>query len=265
MTSKKCNLVISSGISGIVEVSATHWLDRIKTKQQEQMLIGINKNLYQTLKNIYSIEGLRGFFVGIIPKFVGVIPIRTIYWTTIVQMNLFVKDHNTNLIIKNLVPGLVAGSVQTILDNPIEVLKIRLMTNTNNKVDSKVNFNFNNLKSLYVGFLPTILRNSIFAIIVASSIQKFGTKKENKFLAGAIGGFFGSVLSQPFDVVKTEMQRFKTIKNLSMSQTMINIGKHNPLHLWSGGSMRASIAFLNMGIGYYVMDSCYNLLKNINW
>lgn len=251
-------LPISAGLSGIAEVSVTHWLDRIKTKKQEYTLKGIKINLYDTLKNIYLSGGLGNFYIGILPRLIGIFPMRMVYWTTIIKMNKYVENYTSN--IKYIMPGLVAGSVQTLIDNPIEVLKIKLMTKQTESVCVNNSFesNFNKLKKLYTGFTPTILRNSIFAVVVSSFVQQCGTKTDNKFLIGAIGGFIGSVLSQPFDVVKTELQRTnKNILNKSthnMLTTFVKIIKKNPLDLWSGGLMRSILAFANMGVGFYTLS-----------
>lgn len=246
MTSKN-NLPISAGISGIIEVSATHWLDRIKTKQQELMLTGINKNLYETSINIYKCGGLKGLYVGILPRIIGIIPMRIAYWTTLIKINTYVENYK-NSFVKCLMPGLIAGFVQTLLDNPIEVIKIKLMTKK--QFDNNIHFD---LKKLYVGFVPTVIRNSIFAISVSLSIQIFNNT-ENKFYAGAFGGLIGSFISQPFDVIKTELQRSKTTnQNNTTFRTLLKLGK-NPYNLWKGGSLRSVIAFLNMGIGFYSLN-----------
>lgn len=283
--------VLPGAISGVVEVITTHPLDRIKTKMQELML-ELNKNNRNSLKPsflnatkvIYKESGFKGFYLGIIPRIGGVIPMRMTYWTTMTQMNNIVESKNFNCrfntndymivdkYIKYVFPGLVAGSIQTIIDNPIEVAKIRLMTKKNN-TDSKLSelklYSKEGIKSMYVGFIPTVIRNSIFAVFVSSFVKIYGEKKENKFISAAIGGALGSIFSQPFDVIKTEFQRIKKItdnsnnsnKKIGTFELMLKIAKNNPSQLWAGGSMRCIQAFFNMGIGFLALSHIQNFIN----
>lgn len=259
-------LPISAGFSGIIEAGSTHWLDRIKTKMQELTLDKKSGNIMNATKSIYLESGLSGFYLGIVPRIIGIVPMRVIYWSTMVKMNSMVV--NSSHIVQYILPGLVAGSVQTILDNPIEAIKIQLMTRGKNKKEQLNITTFSDVKKLYIGFMPCLIRNTIFAVVVASSVKKFGQKQENKFLAGAIGGFVGSVLSQPFDVIKTELQRCKTnntkIKiNTNTFKMLYDIAKNNPRELWSGGSMRCTLAFLNMGIGFHTLGHIHKSFENL--
>lgn len=242
-------LPLSAGLSGVIEVLSTHWIDRIKTKTQELVLTGSSVNFSGTIKNIYSTSGITGFYTGIVPRLVGIIPMRMTYWTTMIKMNGLVE--NQNLMIKSFAPGLIAGFAQTLLDNPIEMLKTQLMTN--NKVKKLFN-----VRTLYKGFVATLVRNQIFAIIVAISISGC-ENKTNKFWAGACGGFIGSILSQPFDVIKTEIQRSNSTST-SITDILRRVGKF-PLKLWSGGTTRCSMAFLNMGIGFYALGHIQKLFE----
>lgn len=264
-------LPISAGVSGIAEASMTHWLDRIKTKMQELTLEHKNGSLQNSIKTIYSESGFVGFYSGIVPRVIGIIPMRIIYWSTMIKMNSLVE--NQKPIVKYVFPGLVAGSVQTILDNPIEAVKIQLMTRgANNTLPPILNIkSIDCIKKLYVGFVPCVLRNSIFAVVVASTVKKYGQKQEHKFMAGAIGGLVGSILSHPFDVAKTELQRYKKIndtnniisKQKSSFVILSEIAKENPLQLWSGGLMRCVLAFFNMGIGFYTLGYIQKTVSEI--
>jgi hypothetical protein len=221
---------------------------------QELTLENKNGSFRNATKIIYNDHGLIGFYSGITPRLIGIIPMRIVYWTTMIKMNTLVI--NEKPIIKYLLPGLIAGSIQTIIDNPIEILKIQLMTK-----EKHIKLKINNIKNLYVGFTASLLRNSIFAIVV-SSIVNVNTnyfKNDNKFIVGAFGGLLGSILSHPFDTIKTELQRFKNIQTLSTTSintfdVFFKIIKNNPKKLWAGMEMRCLLAFFNMGIGFYTLE-----------
>ena len=86
-----------------------------------------------------------------------------------------------------LVAGIVGGATQTLIDNPIEIMKINLMNNE--KTGIKELFN-------QYGFVPTLLRNMGFAICI-SSICFDNKNKSNceKFLYSSGAGLLGSFLT----------------------------------------------------------------------
>ena len=246
------SIIIASSISGIIEVCVSHPLDRIKTQMQ---IVALNNssqiNIISIIKNIYHTNKLKGFYVGILPRLIGIVPMRLTYWSTMTfSSNYFLHNNASNLTL-NLLPGLITGIAQSIIDNPIEVMKIKLMAkNPNIKMNMKINIKINNL---YQGFGYLLGRNILFAIPVAHSIKTYG--KENPFLAGAIGGLIGSIISHPFDVIKTEKQRhtYNHIHNPSQ----ITLRK-----LFTGLSMRCSLSFVNMGVGFVVFNYINNTLLN---
>ena len=112
------------------------------------------------------------------------------------------------------------------------------------------------ISNIYQGFNYLLARNIIFAIPVAYSVKNYG--KEEPFLAGAIGGIIGSIISHPLDVIKTERQRCKdTSLNNSKKITLLNLALSNPKLLMSGLTMRTSLSFVNMGIGFMVFNYIY--------
>lgn len=257
---------VSAGLSGIIEALTTHSLDRLKTEMQKSALIGNPTRIIETSKNIYKAGGFSNFYSGIIPRLCGIVPMRFVYWTSMQKMNEFVENKLTHIpiIFKYTVPGLVIGSVQTILNNPIEVMKIKLMTKeVNDNLNIKI-FTFHGIKKVYAGFIPTIVRNCIFAICVSSIAQIY--KDENKFCTGAAGGFIGSLLSQLFDMVKTELQRYRTndsdIKTKNMFKVLHNVYKENPSKLWAKSTMRCSLGIINMGVGFYAFGVISEFLNN---
>lgn len=258
---------IASSLSGIIEVAVSHPLDRIKTEMQIVTLNNSKSNILTTVKHIYKNNKIKGFYSGIIPRFIGIVPMRLMYWSSMTlssdyinQNKNFLNSHNIKYIslnasnfIINLIPGLVTGIAQSLIDNPIEVAKIKMMSGSS---DIKIS-------NLYQGFNYLLARNILFAIPVAYSIKNYG--KENPFLAGSLGGLIGSIISHPFDVIKTERQRNKNIKCELKKITLTQMIYKNPSGIFSGLTMRCSLSFINMGIGFLVFNNLYKgLYKLIN-
>jgi len=241
---------IAGSISGIVEVLVSHPIDRIKTEMQTLALTNSNSTIRSAIKNIHAVDGINGFYSGIIPRVGGIIPMRLTYWGTMRTMNNVTQ--NQHPLIKYIVPGFATGCLQTVVDNPIEVLKVKLMTGAKTV----------KLNTLYDGFSPCLGRNIIFAIPVGVCTKMFGS--DHSFLAGATGGFIGSIISQPFDVIKTEMQRHSKNKIVkSQKEIFMDIYKKNPINLWAGVTMRATLGCVNMGVGFFVLDHIYDFLHNM--
>jgi hypothetical protein len=239
---------IAGGLSGIIEVIATHPLDYVKTKKQEYVQKNVsNGNFYKHLIK----ENKFNFYRGVIPRILGVIPMRFTFWG--VQDNSY-KYINKKYNISNLHCGILAGSIggmcQTVIDNPIELLKIKAMTNQKVKLSSLINNR---------GFMATLCRNVGFAICVSS--VSFNNKKRtdiSKFIHSACGGVMGSVLTQPIDYVKTQQQRSKDSR--STLRILIDTFKDNPKKLYVGGFNRALLSFFSMGIGFVAYDKFYKLM-----
>jgi len=158
----------NSLIAGVTELIITHPIDYYKNLVQ--------KNHSSPIKHI-----IKNPFVGVKPKLIGLVPMRMCFWLGLDYCNK--KKYNL------LKTSMFMGSTQTLIDYPLEQLKINKM--------------FNSVPKNYLGaFLPHYGRNLIFVY----SFLYFKNSTNNPFLGGAIGGVVGSILSQPLDCLKTHYQ-----------------------------------------------------------
>lgn len=212
-------------ISSVFEVCVTQPFDVIKTNYQNSTKTII------TFKNLYK---------GFLPRAIGNISSRTIF--------LYSQDFFTTGILfspyknyKNLVVPILAGFSQTLVDTPVEVLKINKITNQNERF-------------LFKGFLPHCSRNIIFLGFVYNFREHYKSDSilKNAFYGG-IGGVIGSYISHPFDTIKTRIQSNKSFKELTFNQLM------------KGSHLRASMSMINMfiSLGVYELINTYNLLNAI--
>ena len=211
------HLIVPSLISSIVEVTITQPLDVIKTYKQANRL----NQLDYRLNNLYK---------GFIPRALGNIPSRTIF--------LFSQDYFKGVTsdkYKPIVVPLMSGFFQTLVDTPVEVLKI-------NQIFGQQNRNY------YSGFVPHCIRNIIFVGCVFN-FKEYGKQYDSITISsayGAVGGLLGCYISHPFDTIKTIKQSKITNKNLN------NFGDY-----MRGSHIRAGMGFVNM----FVSLSIFELLK----
>jgi hypothetical protein len=208
------SLIYPALISSVFEVCVTQPIDVMKIHYQTSTPV-----VYK-FKNLYA---------GFIPRAIGNIPSRTIFLYSQDFFKTYFQDKSYKNYSSVLVP-VFAGFSQTLVDTPVEVLKINKVMNINNKF-------------LYKGFIPHVTRNIIFLACVYNFREQFKTDSiyKNAFY-GAIGGTIGAYISHPLDTIKTRIQSNKNYKSLSIKD------------LYKGSHLRASMSMINMFISLSVFE-----------
>lgn len=242
------NKYIAGGLSGILEILVTHPIDYIKTIKQKYSQNNKNFNLYNFIKNN------KNLYKGIKPRIIGIIPMRVTFWGVQDSTNTYLKNTNYNKITKGLMIGLNGGFCQALIDNPIEIIKIQQM---NNQQISLLNVIKNNY-----GFFPTLYRNIGFSICTGTILLQNKTNNNcHNFILSASAGLIGSIITHPFDYIKTELQREK--KQINTFKILKYYLKSNPYYLFTGLSNRCLLNVFSMGIGYLAYDNFYNILTDL--
>ena len=215
-------LLVPALTSSIIESIITHPIDFIKIHKQ------VSQPVVYNLKNLYT-----GFFI----RASGNIPSRTIF---LFSQDYIKMKYSFNKYSESIIIPFCAGFSQTLVDTPVEVLKMNQIMKINNN-------------SLYKGFIPHLGRNIIF-IFHVYNFRQLSVMDENivlpnssyncfnNALFGAIGGIIGSYVSHPLDTIKTCLQTNKSYKNYKM------------IDYFKGCHLRASISMINMFISIYVFE-----------
>ena len=216
--------LFASSIASTIEVLASHPIDVFKTRRQYNPKFTITDFIKLSFKNKYR---------GIVPRLIGVSPMRMTFWPSIDYANSNIQHKY-----KYVLAGMFGGFMQTFIDTPIEYTKIQSIYN------KKIY-----LRRIYNGYFPNCLRNMVFAVSL-NICNKCDDLPDNKFIRGGIGGFLGSLISQPLDYWKTQRQinPYYTFKTSCLKNIM------------KGGASRASMGFINMGIGSLVF---YTLISKL--
>jgi len=220
----------SAIFSSLIEVSSVHPLDVYKTLYQQN-------NTYRFSNFLKT--GMRFKYKGYTSRLIGIIPMRTTFW---LSQDYAETNFNCRGAKKYLSIGLFSSLCQTIIDTPVENIKIRKISNI------KPLYN-----KLYTGFSPNFFRNYIFVTNVYLFNKKGDEYGINKFVTGSLGGMVGAIVSHPIDYIKTNRQAFNFISYLDLIK--------DPFHFkncMNGCVVRASMSFISMGIGslsYYYMKN----------
>lgn len=225
-SSKSCAIrYAAGGASGIVEVLATHPLDYLKTMRQagHPLPTPLHNHLYR----------------GLMPRVLGVVPMRMTFWG--------VQDHAYSTLCGagHLPPvacavsaGVVAGACQTIIDAPIERMKIRRMLAQANAL----------------GFAATLYRNTAFSACMVT-LNAADVPEELSTAQPAVAGLLASVATQPLDYAKTMIQSAPAgSRSQSVAQILRTTLRESPGRLFVGGIYRALVSSVSMGVGFTVFS-----------
>jgi hypothetical protein len=225
---------LAGALSGLIEVSCTHPIDYIKTKKQQNI----------SIRDILRETPFKQYYSGYVPRLLGIIPVRLTFWGTQQSIETILKNKNVCSWYKFMYIGTGAACAQTIVDTPIEVLKIAYMNQAKGS------------SSLLKGFYPTLYRNILFTNCVALANQQNKTRtvqtKLTAFVYAGMGGFIGSVMSQPLDYVKTQKQLPQPDPRTMMEM----LKKESIQTLFRGGGFRALLGMSTMSIGYCAYIAC---------
>ncbi|KJA26546.1 hypothetical protein HYPSUDRAFT_213143 [Hypholoma sublateritium FD-334 SS-4] len=212
----------AGAIAGISEILTFYPLDVVKTRMQLET--GKSQfGLVGTFKNIVKQEGAGRLYRGLVPPLMLEAPKRAVkfaandFWGKTFLDLTGEKKMTQNL---SILTGCSAGATESFVVVPFELVKIKLQDKNSTykgPIDVvKQVVRKNGLLGLYVGMESTFWRHvywnggyfgSIYS--VKALLPKPETAKAelfNNFVSGAIGGFAGTVLNTPLDVVKSRIQ-----------------------------------------------------------
>lgn len=211
----------AGAIAGISEILTFYPLDVVKTRMQ--LAHGKSAGFVGTFSSIIKEEGAGRLYRGLVPPLLLEAPKRATkfaandFWGRTFR-NLTGADKMTQQL--SILTGCFAGATESFVVVPFELVKIKLQDKASAyagpmEVVREVLRKEGPL-GLYAGMEATFWRHwwwnggyfgSIFQ--VRAMMPKATTPQGelfNNFVSGAVGGFVGTALNTPFDVVKSRIQ-----------------------------------------------------------
>ncbi|KAJ3512703.1 hypothetical protein NLJ89_g3372 [Agrocybe chaxingu] len=212
----------AGAIAGISEILTFYPLDVVKTRMQlerGQAQFG----LVGTFRNIVKEEGVGRLYRGLVPPLLLEAPKRAVkfaandFWGRTYMDLSGEKKMTQNL---SVLTGCSAGATESFVVVPFELVKIKLQDKTSTYKGPmdvvKQVIRKDGLLGLYAGMESTFWRHvywngGYFGCIhqVKALLPKPETPQGellNNFISGSIGGFAGTLVNTPFDVVKSRIQ-----------------------------------------------------------
>ncbi|KAF8228126.1 mitochondrial carrier [Tricholoma matsutake] len=212
----------AGAIAGISEILTFYPLDVVKTRMQ--LDTGKSRHgLVGTLRAIVKEEGIGRLYRGLVPPLLLEAPKRAVkfaandYWGK-TFINMTGQSKMTQSL--SVLTGCTAGATESFVVVPFELVKIKLQDKTSTfkgPVDVvKQIVRKEGLLGLYSGMESTFWRHvwwngGYFGVIfqIRAILPKAESQQSqllNNFISGSIGGFAGTVVNTPFDVVKSRIQ-----------------------------------------------------------
>ncbi|SCU84214.1 LAFA_0D08812g1_1 [Lachancea sp. 'fantastica'] len=211
-------------------------LDVAKTRLQAQGLRPASINYYNgivgTLSTIVRDEGVRGLYKGLVPIVMGYFPTWMIYFTVYEKSKKrYPQLFPSSDFLSHSLSALTAGSISTILTNPVWVVKTRLMLQTHvDKHSTHYKGTFDafykiytteGFKTFYAGLLPSLFGLLHVAIhfpiyeklkVWLRCSPSFVDSDDHKLdlfrliTASSISKMVASTLTYPHEILRTRMQ-----------------------------------------------------------
>ncbi|KAG2229698.1 hypothetical protein INT48_008085 [Thamnidium elegans] len=200
----------AGGVGGLVGAVCTSPLDVVKTRLQDILLKP--RILYSQIKQI---EGIRGYFKGLGPNLIGVIPARAINFYTYGNGKKFFTElnHGRETPIVHLASAATAGILTSTATNPIWVIKTRLQLQGkqriyNNSLDCAVKI----LKQEAEGTVQWVIYEKLkkrwaYSPAQMENKKTFGGKTWLGNLgAAAMAKLIAACIAYPHEVIRTRLR-----------------------------------------------------------
>jgi solute carrier family 25 citrate transporter 1 len=274
--------IISGGVAGGVEGAVTYPFEFAKTRVQLQNERGYRppRNPYSIVINVYKSEGLRALYKGcgaLVIGSVGKDAVRFLSFDTV--KNAF-KDPETGTLTwgRNMMAGMAAGVVASICAvTPTERLKTALIDDARHAKRYKSSMHAiktiiaeDGLMGLYRGFAGTTLKQASatsFRMGSYNIIKDFEVRRNipqntgMNFVNGAAAGIITTLLSQPFDTIKTRSQSAKATTTVEAITGIWSDGGVRAF--WRGTVMRLSRTVFSGGVLFTTAEAVSKIITPI--
>lgn len=240
----------SSIITAIITKTSISPITRIKVLQQIQTYHSTThyNNIFNSFKYIYTQEGITGFYKGntaniykSIPNYCLKFPLNDLYIHNIIKKSKYktIKELPFNELLK---AGLFTGIIQTSCAYPLDLIRTRIIQDTNmiQQKNNMTNCLIQTVKkegvfALYKGFVPAILTTPIYIGLQLSIFQYIKNQDNilsNTLIAGASAGLISQSIMYPGDTIKRHLQingMNDKVKYNGMKECILNIYKSDGL------------------------------------
>jgi hypothetical protein len=194
---------IVGGISNTCAALICHPIDVIKVNYQTD--IKTKRSIPTIIKTIWTQQGVKGFYRGIVPQLSTYPFFWAFYHTTNNTFNLKLFNNQFYDKISN---SLLSASISSSITNPLFVIKNNMQTVVNQNVITtiKILYGQNGINSFYRGLPATLMNNTKLAIQFPLSDYLHNNKKYNIGTSAFISKILTTSLFYPFDLIRVNQR-----------------------------------------------------------
>ncbi|KTW26351.1 hypothetical protein T552_02834 [Pneumocystis carinii B80] len=236
---------------------------------------------YHLFLNIYHIEGGSGFFKGLGPNLIGVVPARAIHFYTYENTKkIFIKYFNNNESSWiHLMSAISAGIVTSTITNPIWMIKTRLQldkaavkTYRNTWDCVRKTIQKEGFYSLYRGMSASYLgvsESTIQWVLYERFKKRFAEKQKpstwlDPLVAAGTAKLIATILTYPHEVVRTRLRQYPAqnghVKYKGLMQCFCLICREEGISALYGG---LAIHLLRVIPNAAIMFGSYELIMSL--
>ena len=266
---------ISGSLAGLITCTCVQPLDVIKTN-----ILTLNQSLTipQSIKYVKSQYGLLGFFRGLRPAsykaFLG--SGMSFYYLETFKSLITASSFFTNSIIAMVSRGLTIVSL-----SPLSIIKVRMEAPQATAYKSVSDgilriYKEEGIKGYYKGLTSCLLRDLPFSGLAYAFYQLFKDMINELFgvsntaftqvLAGAGAGLTATILTQPFDIIKTRQQFSHIAQNKYKSYNSIfdAMKKIYQNEGFKGFTIGLNVRLVERSSGFTIVWFLYEQIKGLN-
>jgi solute carrier family 25 citrate transporter 1 len=266
-------LLLSSAVAGGVEALATYPFEYAKTLVQLQTVPSRHNNPFSVIYQVARHDGISTIYTGCSTLVAGTAFKVSVRFASYSYFRRHLVDELGTLTpMRGVLAGSLAGLTESVVAvTPTERLKTLLIEGARTRVNSFRNsachcrsyygIRGQTIRSLYIGLLPTVLKQSTTQGVKMGSynvIKEVSRRYEvpqngvSVFVTGALAGIVTVYVTQPFDTVKTWAQ---SARSAGMVQTvrfiLLRAGVRG---MWSGSTSRVGRLAFSSSILYTVYE-----------
>lgn len=218
--------LVAGSLSGFASTVLLQPLDLIKTRIQaiKKVDASVKHAVFDAVVKIKRNDGFRGFYNGLVPSLYRIVPGVGIYFLSVHSLgDLFAFANGcrkTDLhILDNALIGVLARSIGTVTVLPFTVIKARFESGLFNYSGVmhaiRQIFAREGYRGLFSGLGATVIRDApssgLYLAFYRYELSFFPDSTNSMrplvhFLSGINAGIFASIMTHPFDMIKTQIQ-----------------------------------------------------------
>ncbi|VDO90592.1 unnamed protein product, partial [Haemonchus placei] len=145
-------------------------IEYLRNEKNPRLTLGL-----RTVRAIYKIDGLKGFFRGFWASSLVYVPSCLVFWPTYYWCQDFFnwvrrrssREGQGTLLLDQAVAATLGGACSTICTNPMEMFRIRLQVHRSDYVDTLARILRNEKQHIFTkGLAPRLISNSIYSCVV---------------------------------------------------------------------------------------------------